>query len=135
MYVELTPDLNDYWLSSYYLEQDESLLVGEELMREAEARSDCKRWNMYHYRFQEIDEDEEDASNVGTSLIVPFDDEDDAETQQRAVEKMFNQLYEETQITLPSDTEEISKWVNEVVFKDYGISDEESSETERVFFG
>jgi hypothetical protein len=113
-------ELNDDWLTSFYLEQDETLLVGEELLREAEARAECCLWNAYHYRYREPREDVE--YDLGDY------DATSAEECRAVVAAMAAQLEHSVQVTCPDNA---IAWLDREVFRCAGVAQERF---DRVFY-
>ncbi len=113
-------ELNDDWLTSFYLEQDETLLVGEELLREADARAECCLWNAYHYRYREPRDD------------VEYDpgeyDATSADECRAVVAAMAAQLEQAVQVRYPED---VVAWLDQEVFRSAGVAQERF---DRVFF-
>ena len=131
IYVHLTPELNDNWLSSWYLEQNESVLMSAELVREGEARRDAKQWNFFHYRFEEPN-DEEGYGDLDEALYRAEEvgkDFNFEPTDPLVLEEMMAELYDSVQVTPPT---ELLKWVDEKVFCTSG-SESTDEEFDRVF--
>jgi hypothetical protein len=106
IYYELKPELNDDWLTTFYLEKDESLLAAEEMLQEAEARKDVLKWNAYHYRIGD-DADDDDHGNQDDSMVE--EDDDDGED---SVNEMFEKLAASVEVNVP---ENVEQWVREQV--------------------
>ncbi len=114
IYMELDAnELNDDWLTNFYLEQDESIIAGEELVREAEGRAECCLWNGYHYRYREPREDVEyDATEYDVSS---------ADECAAVVAAMLAQLEQSVQVQYPDN---VVAWLDREVFKSASLSQE-----------
>jgi len=59
IYMNLMPELNDDWLTTWYLEQNEMLLVAEEVLHEAEEKAEVAEWNARHFDQEDQEGDDE----------------------------------------------------------------------------
>lgn len=122
IFMELTTDLNDDWLTCWYLEQDEALLLADEMVVETEARAEVDRFNEYHYGAAPLSLDEEEADDddgldeaakgswvVGRSLCFSLT--------RCAVQRRYDELMAATPAVTSADFPRgVSAWLAEEVF-------------------
>ncbi len=100
IFMELTPDLNDDWMSSWYLEQDEAVLASQELLIEAELRAEVAQFNAYHY------------NSRSTEFV--YDDADDSSDDERHTERLdrhLRDLYEGADVGPHSFPDGVDAWL------------------------
>lgn len=100
IFMELTPDLNDDWMTSWYLEQDEAVLGNQELLVEVELRAEVAQFNAYHYNSRSTEFVYDDA-----------DDSSDDERHARRLERHISDLYAAADVGPHSFPDGVDAWL------------------------